>query len=65
MKTKELREKSREELSKLLEDKGASLRAFRFDLSFSKTKNIKVGRNLKKEIARILTLLNEKQHARS
>ena len=65
MKTKELREKSIEELSKLLEDKGASLRAFRFDLSFSKTKNIKVGRNLKKEIARILTLLNEKQHARS
>ncbi|HBT81692.1 50S ribosomal protein L29 [Candidatus Giovannonibacteria bacterium RIFCSPHIGHO2_01_FULL_48_47] len=65
MKTKELREKSREELLKLLEDKGASLRAFRFDLSFSKTKNIKVGRNLKKEIARILTLLNEEQHARS
>lgn len=57
MKLIELRKKSKEELQKILKDNREKLRQLRFDLSAGKVKNVKEIRNLKKEIARILTLL--------
>jgi len=55
---KEFENKTRKELEKMLKDKREALRAFNFGLSGSKTKNIKEGSLLKKEIARILTFIN-------
>ncbi len=53
----ELKQKSKEELQKTLEDDREKLRQLRFDLSAGKVKNVREIRNVKKEIARILTLL--------
>ncbi len=57
MKLIELRKKSKGELQKILEDNRDKLRQLRFSLSAGKVKNVKEIRNLKKEIARIMTLL--------
>ncbi len=57
MKITELKQKSKEELQKTLEDDREKLRQLRFDLSAGKVKNVREIRNVKKEIARILTLL--------
>ena len=54
---KELKKESPEQLQKLLVLKGEALRSFRFNLSGSKTKNVREGRNLRRTIARIHTLL--------
>ncbi|OGI88147.1 50S ribosomal protein L29 [Candidatus Nomurabacteria bacterium RIFCSPLOWO2_01_FULL_33_24] len=43
------------ELEKKLEDKQEKLRQFRFGVSGSKTKNVKEGSLLRKEIAQIMT----------
>ena len=59
MNIKDLRKKTEGELDKELGDKAVALSNFRFGTSGSKTKNVKAGRNLKKEIAQILTILNE------
>ncbi len=56
--TTEFKGKSESELQGLLADKREALRVFRFDMSGSKVKNIKTGRNLRKDIARILTEIN-------
>lgn len=55
---KELKLKQREELEKLLREDAERLRKFRFDITQKKVKNIREIREVKKEIARILTLLN-------
>lgn len=47
------------ELATILRDKNEELRKFRFEMTGSKIKNVKQGMNLKKDIARILTILNE------
>ncbi|OGZ18776.1 MAG: 50S ribosomal protein L29 [Candidatus Nealsonbacteria bacterium RBG_13_42_11] len=57
MKTNELRQKSKEELQSILEKEREKLRQLRFDLAAGKVKNVKEVHNLKKDIARILTLL--------
>jgi len=57
MKTSELRQKSRTELQKLLQDNRERLRQLRFDLAAGKVKNVREIRLIKKDIARILTLL--------
>jgi len=63
---KELISKKENELKVLLKEKQEALRVFRFALSGGKTKNIKEGAGLKKEIARILTVLNnKKEHGNS
>ncbi len=59
MKTKELRTKSKTELEKMQQEKLSALSVFKFGVSGSKIKNLKEGRNLKREIAQILTILNE------
>jgi ribosomal protein L29 len=56
---KELIKKTEAELKNLLKEKREALRTFRFAMSGSKTKNLKEGYNIKKEIAQIMTLLNK------
>jgi large subunit ribosomal protein L29 len=60
MNLKELRQKKKEELQKILMDDREKLRTLRFDLAAGKVKNVREIRRIKKEIAKILTLL--KQH---
>lgn len=50
--------KSAGELEKLLAEKREALRAFRFEMSGSKIKNVKTGTALRTDIARILTEVN-------
>jgi ribosomal protein L29 len=52
---KELKNKTIPELTKLISEKREVLRHFRFGSAGSKTKNVKAGHNVKKEIARIMT----------
>jgi large subunit ribosomal protein L29 len=59
-KTKDLRLKSDEELNQLLSESQKKLRELRFNLASGKVKNVRTIRALKKDIARILTILNEK-----
>lgn len=59
-KSKELRLKSEEELNQLLSESQKKLRELRFNLASGKVKNIRTIRVLKKDIARILTILGEK-----
>ncbi len=60
VKTKELRIKPEEELNQLLSESQKKLRELRFNLASGKVKNVRTIRVLKKNIARILTILNEK-----
>jgi len=57
MKTTELQQKSKSELQKTLSDNREKLRQLRFDLSAGKIKNVREIRKIKKDIARILTIL--------
>ena len=58
MKTKEITNKTNADLKKLLADKRESLRVFRFGGAGAKTKNVREGRAIRKDVARILTILN-------
>ena len=51
----ELKGKSDTELGKLLVEKREALRCYRFSIAGTKTRNVKEVKNLRKEIARILT----------
>jgi ribosomal protein L29 len=55
---KDLIQKTEKDLKNMLSDKRKALSDFRFGLSGSKVKNIKEGKVIRKEIARILTVLN-------
>ena len=57
MKIQELRQKSKPELQKILSDNQEKLRQLRFDLAAGKVKNVREVRKVKKDIARILTIL--------
>jgi large subunit ribosomal protein L29 len=59
MKIKELREKNLEELKKLLDEKRDLVRKLRFDISSKQIKNNRDLRKNRKDVARILTLINE------
>lgn len=48
------------ELQKSLTDKREALRAFRFGGAGSRSRNVREGRNIRKEIAQILTELRER-----
>jgi len=63
MTSKELQKKNIAELDKLLKEKRESLRAFRFNNAGGKVKNIREGRNLRKDIAQILTERKVKETA--
>jgi ribosomal protein L29 len=51
--------KAKEELVKSLYEKREALRAFRFGEAGSKTRNVKEGSAVRKDIARIMTELNK------
>ena len=59
MKIRELRQKSDKELKQTLNNLRDKLRELRFNLTGGKVKNIKEIHQTKKDIARILSLLNE------
>jgi len=58
---KEVHTASKEALIKMLADRRELLKNFRFGVSGSKVKNVKVARSHRHDIARILTKLNEKK----
>lgn len=60
-KIKEFRRLSRSELQRVLKEKREKLRQLRFDLIAGKVKNVREIREIKKDIARILTLMGNKQ----
>lgn len=53
--------KTTEELRRLIVDNTQKLQAFRFAMAGSKGKNVKEGKNLRKEIARAQTELTQKK----
>ena len=59
MKLGNLRKKSKSELDKLLLKNRERLRTLRFDLASGKLKNVREIRHLKRDIARVLTILKE------
>lgn len=52
-----------EDLNRLVSDKREELRALRFSVAGSKNRNVKLGRTLRKEIARALTAVNARKNA--
>jgi len=54
----EYKNKTEKEIAKLLNDKREALRNYRFAISGSKTRNVREGRNTRKEIARFMTELS-------
>jgi large subunit ribosomal protein L29 len=60
MKARELKEKGMPELEKMLAEKREKTRKLRFDIAAKQVKNTRELRNEKKDIARILTLIAEK-----
>lgn len=54
----EINKQSDKELEKLLFDKRATVRQFRFNMSGSKAKNLKEGANTRKDVARVMTALS-------
>jgi ribosomal protein L29 len=60
MKMKDIADKTHSDLNKMLADKREALRIFRFGAAGAKTKNVKEGRAIRKDIARIMTAMNAK-----
>ena len=58
---KTLANKTDHELLKELAEKRSGLRNFRFGATGSRTRNVKEGRNLRKDIARLLTEINRRK----
>ncbi len=65
MKTQELRLKSKEELAELLRENRKKFDEERFLAREGKAKNVKSLKLIRKDIARILTLLGEKAEGRT
>lgn len=61
MKSLELRNKSVEELRNFVDRKKDELRNARFKLTSGKISNVSEGKKIKKDIARALSIINEKQ----
>ncbi len=57
----DLKNKTAEELTKLLGEKREGLRSFRFGTTGAGAKNVKEGANLRREIARIMTELSSRK----
>lgn len=61
MKIVELRQKSKDELGTLIREKQSRIEELRFLLRQNKTKNVKEIKNIRKDIARIMTIVHESQ----
>lgn len=60
MKKTDYKGKAKEELNKSLIEKRKALRAARFGSAGSKSRNVKEYKNIRKDIARIMTEINRK-----
>jgi len=60
---KDISKKSDKELNSLLSEKREALRNFRFASAGSSQKNVREGRTVRRDIARVLTLLKAKAKA--
>lgn len=63
MKKTDFKKYTVEDLQKAIADKRESLRTFRFGSAGSRSRNTREGRNLRKEVARMLTELNSRKIA--
>lgn len=63
MKAKDIRKKSAPDLTKELTELETELREFRFGMSGGRTKNVKRARAIRKDIARIKTVMSESNKA--
>jgi large subunit ribosomal protein L29 len=64
MKSKEIKGKNKADLQKLLSEKRQALHGFRFGIAGSKVRNMKEGKNIRKDIARIMTEMNSKANSK-
>jgi len=62
MKIKELGQKNDNELKRLLAENQKKIGELKFDLNSKKIKNVKEMSGLKRDVARILTILNKKDN---
>lgn len=60
MKADQLRQQTKSELQKVLKELREKLRKLRFALALGKLKNYREIRKVKKDIARVLTVIREK-----
>jgi ribosomal protein L29 len=60
MKIAEIKNKDKKTLAEMLSQKREAIRAARFGSAGSKSRNVRETRGLRKEVARILTVLNAK-----
>jgi ribosomal protein L29 len=60
MKIVEMREKNNEELSVIADDLRAKIHQTQCDVAMNKSKTVSDIRSAKKELARVLTVINEK-----
>jgi len=58
---KELRNKDKKELTRMLQEQREKLREYRFNVNANQLKNIKSLNRVKKQVARILTIIKEKE----
>jgi large subunit ribosomal protein L29 len=61
MKISEIRQKSKTEVDKLFLELSEKIGKLNFDLVSGKVKNVREIRETKKDIARIMTIMNEKK----
>ena len=61
---KELKNKTEQDLVKLIAEKREAVRQFRFGSTGGKAKNVKFARATKKEVAQIMTELSIRKHAK-
>jgi len=61
MKIKELKNKPKAELERMLKEEREHLRNLKFDLASKKLKKVREVREVKKTIARVMTLLRDKR----
>lgn len=60
---KEYKDKTAQDLNKLISEKREAIRLFRFGSTGSKVKNVKIAATTRKEIARIMTELSLRKAA--
>ena len=60
---KELEKETVESLQKMIADKREALRVFRFEGEGSRRRNVREGRTLRREIARVMTELSNRRIA--
>ncbi|RJQ34970.1 50S ribosomal protein L29 [Candidatus Parcubacteria bacterium] len=62
---KEFEKQSVEDLQKMIAEKREQLRVFRFEGEGSRRRNVREGRNLRREIARVMTEITARKIAES